>query len=41
MKLIFLAQEIDVICLSDEEDNGENDYVQVLNGKTFNLDCGR
>ncbi|KAM7452234.1 ATP-dependent helicase smarcad1 [Porites harrisoni] len=25
------AQEGDVICLSDEEDTGENDYVQVLN----------
>ena len=39
--IFFLAQEGDVICLSDEEDTGENDYVQVLNSKACNLDCGR
>ena len=41
MLIFFLAQEGDVICLSDEEDTGENDYVQVLNSKACNLDCGR
>ena len=41
LTLIFLAEEGDIICLSDEEDTGENDYVQVLNSKTCNLDCGR